>query len=76
MNLIDIRKLLPDDFDPGRVCDRILDSNNIRELGDILERMKALYSATPAGKNMMYLVCSKRAFARALDMSLDNVPYS
>lgn len=50
MDLIDIEKILPDDFDPGSVRDRILYPNDIRELRDIFERMEATYSATPAGK--------------------------
>lgn len=48
MDLIEIEKILPDDFDPGTVRERILSPKDIRELRDIFERMEATYSATPA----------------------------
>ena len=50
MDLIDIHNMLPDDFDPEAVRERILYPNDIRELKNIFKTMEADYSAAPAGK--------------------------
>ena len=42
MDLIEIEKILPDNFDSGSVRDRILYPNDIRELGNIFERMDTM----------------------------------
>lgn len=50
MDLIDVEKILPDDFDPDSVRERILYPKDIRELKGIFESMEATYSAAPTGK--------------------------
>lgn len=50
MDLVEIKIILPDDFDPDAVRERILHPNDIRELRDIFKKMQATYEATTVGK--------------------------
>ena len=50
MDLIDIHNILPDDFDPEVVRERILYPNDIRELKNIFIKMEAAYNGAPVGK--------------------------
>ncbi len=50
MDLVEIKNILPNDFDPNSVRSRILYPNDIRELRDIFVNMQATYNATDIGK--------------------------
>ncbi|MEI8168309.1 MAG: tyrosine-type recombinase/integrase [Rhodoferax sp.] len=50
MDLIEIKNILPEDFDPNAARERILSSNDIRELRSVFTTMASTYEATPAGK--------------------------
>ena len=51
MDLIQIRNILPEDFDPDEARDRILSSSDIRELKNVFTTMASTYEATPVGQN-------------------------
>lgn len=50
MDLIEIEKILPDDFDPDAARERILSSSEIRELTNVFTTMASTYEATPVGQ--------------------------
>ena len=50
MDLIQIRNILPEDFDPDEARDRILSSSDIRELKSVFTTMASTYEATPVGQ--------------------------
>jgi len=50
MDLIEIAKILPAGVPVRSVRERVLSADEIRELRDIFERMKANYDAAPAGQ--------------------------